>query len=75
MDYCCDFGCLNIDRRTGYCLISACTKHDKNQILLENNHMIFPQTIGDITFYSKGQLIDWVITQQRWNTDPNFGNG
>ena len=64
----------------GYCSITACVKHITSQtIILDNVNdkqvLIFPYTIGDITFYSKGQLIDWVITQQRWNKDDNFGVG
>ena len=77
MDYCCDFGCPNINTHTGYCQLTACNKHPQNQVIniAENQMIIFPQTIGDVTFYSKGELVDWVITQQRWNKDPNFGVG
>ena len=64
----------------GYCSITACVKSIKSQTVILNNVddkqvLIFPHTIGDITFYSKGQLIDWVITQQRWNKDSDFGRG
>lgn len=27
----------------------------------------FPQTIGNLTYYSKADLFDWVITQQELN--------
>ena len=33
----------------------------------ENNCIIFPQTIGDITFYSKAQLLEWIENQQKSN--------
>lgn len=29
--------------------------------------VIFPQTIGDITFYSKSELFEWVENQQKLN--------
>ena len=37
--------------------------------------IIFPQTIGNITFYNAQQLIKWVEDQQRINEDPNYGIG
>ncbi len=75
MDYECPYRTLY-----GYCSITACVKPIKTNTVVLNNVddkqvLIFPHTIGDITFYSKGQLIDWVITQQRWNKDANFGMG
>lgn len=79
MSQCNDFWCPNRNILTGYCKITACNKPIQSQQVLtnynENTTIIFPQTIGDITFYSKGQLVDWVITQQRWNKDPDFGMG
>lgn len=33
----------------------------------ENNVIIFPQTIGNLTYYSKEDLFEWVITQQELN--------
>ena len=35
----------------------------------------FPQTIGNITFYSNKQLIKWVEDQQKINEDPDYGIG
>lgn len=36
-----------------------------------NDSIIFPQTIGSITFYTSKELIDWVCIQQ----DSNYGIG
>ena len=33
----------------------------------ENNTIIFPQTIGSITFYSKTELFEWIENQQKLN--------
>ena len=33
-------------------------------MLLNVDLLIFPHTIGGITFYSKGELIDWVENKQ-----------
>lgn len=74
--------CMNYEcpHRTlyGNCSITGCINSIKTNTVVINNKddnriLIFPHTIGDITFYSKGQLIDYVITQQRCNNDPNFG--
>ena len=40
-----------------------------------NNMIIFPQTIGDITFYNREELFDWVINQQIISKDPDYGIG
>ena len=37
--------------------------------------IIFPQKIGDITFYNKQELFHWVISQQKMNKDPDYGRG
>lgn len=68
----------------GRCSITACSKYlqtnetnnytQLNQtISLEK--IIFPQTIGNITFYNAQQLIKWVEDQQRINEDPDYGIG
>lgn len=77
MNQCNDYTCPNKNVLSGYCKITACNKSIQNHQDYKNKNtiMIFPQTIGDITFYSKGELIDWVITQQRWNKDSDFGVG
>lgn len=36
---------------------------------LANNAIIFPQTIGDITYYSKEELFEWVKNQQTLNKE------
>jgi hypothetical protein len=36
---------------------------------LTNNAIIFPQTIGDITYYSKEELFEWVKNQQTLNKE------
>lgn len=36
-----------------------------------NNWLILPQTIGNITFYSKEELIEWVENQQNVNKRIN----
>ena len=62
----------------GYCQITACTKYfQKQTIYLEEDIdvIIFPQTIGDITFYSSKELMKWVEDQQKINKDPNYGVG
>lgn len=37
--------------------------------------IVFPQTIGDITFYNKTELFEWVINQQKMNKNPDYGRG
>lgn len=62
----------------GYCKVTACSKYfQKNQIIYSEqiDAIIFPQTIGDITFYSSKELIKWVKDQQKINKDPDYGIG
>lgn len=33
----------------------------------EDNAIVFPQTIGNLTYYSKADLFEWIITQQELN--------
>lgn len=75
-NYCVDVSCP-YNNLSMQCISTACIKPKAATIIRddENNIIIFPYTIGDITFHSKGELIDWVITQQRWGKDPNFGAG
>jgi hypothetical protein len=37
--------------------------------------LIFPHTIGNITYYNKEELIKWVEDQQKFNKDANYGVG
>lgn len=61
----------------GNCSVTACINHEQEKVVKynSNNMVIFPQTIGDITFYSKKELFEWVITQQKMNKDPDYGRG
>lgn len=68
----------------GHCKITACSKYlqtneTNNYIQLNQTisleKIIFPQTIGNITFYNAQQLIKWVEDQQRINEDPDYGIG
>ena len=36
-------------------------------LLTEDEYIIFPQTIGNMTYYSKTDLFEWVETQQQLN--------
>lgn len=75
-DYNCEYMQLN-----GYCSKTACIKPRYSNYIIkedvvypnnyEDNCIIFPQTIGNITFYTKKELIDWVLMQQ----DENYGIG
>ena len=78
MNQCNDFWCPNRNIYTGYCKLTACSKpitHNEYKSYNNNSMVIFPQTIGDITFYSKQELFNWVITQQKMNKDPDYGRG
>ena len=77
MIVCQDFHCPNIDSYTGICQLTACYKTMATQyVTLDTDNMIiFPQTIGDITFYNREELFDWVINQQRISKDPDYGIG
>ena len=61
------------------CNITACSKYMELPIQETysdpNNIITFPQTIGNITFYTNKELIKWVEDQQRINEDPNYGIG
>lgn len=66
MSQCMEYACPNRDYTTGYCKISGCTKIISNSVKMYNNEtMTFPHTIGDVTYYSKKELEDWVIAQQK----------
>ena len=40
---------------------------EENNNHKENNIIVFPQTIGNMTYYSKTDLFEWVETQQQLN--------
>lgn len=82
MIQCCDYSCPNRDYRSGHCKVTACSKQQINNMIdiktytdCVNEMLIFPHTIGDITYYSKEELIKWVEDQQKINKDPNYGIG
>lgn len=84
---CYDYTCPNRNSLSGYCKLTACSKPQTISYILSNipevktymdfakEALIFPHTIGDITYYSKEELIKWVEDQQKINKDPNYGIG
>ena len=79
MNYCIKHNMLcELANAYGYCQVTACSKYlQKNQIIYSEqiDTINFPQTIGNITFYTNKELIKWVEDQQRINEDPNYGIG
>lgn len=77
--YCHKICCEDMDMATGKCKLTACNKI-KTQVYIvpefkKADEIIFPQTIGDITFYNSKELIKWVEDQQKINKDPDYGIG
>lgn len=78
MKSCEQWNCSNMNS-IGGCNLTACSNpnsYNPNNVLTVNSQkindsIIFPQTIGSITFYTSKELIDWVCTQQ----DPDYGIG
>lgn len=52
------------------CNYAKAVKENKE---LAENAIIFPQTIGDITFYSKAELFEWVENMQKEFCSPPSG--
>lgn len=79
MNYCIKHNMLcELANAYGYCQVTACSKYlQKNQIIYSEqiDTINFPQTIGNITFYTNKELIKWVEDQQRINEDPDYGIG
>ena len=79
MNYCAKHGMLCENANAyGSCSVTACSKYMKLvQVIYpkSNNIITFPQTIGNITFYTNKELIKWIEDQQRINEDPNYGIG
>ena len=81
MNYCAKHSILCENANAyGSCSITACSKYMELQIQkiyseLHDDIITFPQTIGNITFYTNKELIKWVEDQQRINEDPNYGIG
>lgn len=75
MNYCClkNKNCKYANLY-GWCTSNACIKSSRITDLLmgsDNNEMVFPYTIGKITFNTKKELIDWVLMHQ----DEDYGIG
>lgn len=83
---CFDYTCPNRNIN-GYCNVTACSRpslkpiYNTTVISSETikvdtvDKLIFPHTIGDITFYSSKELIKWVEDQQKINKNPDYGIG
>lgn len=70
MNNCNDFNCPNMNSR-GYCNVTACTNPSKYNTNFTKDIIIFPQTIGNRTFYSKKELEDYILMTQ----DEDYGRG
>lgn len=79
MSQCYDYLCPYKDTYSGCCKITACIMCRQNSIqplyTANLDSIVFPQTIGNITFYSSKELIKWVEDQQKINKDTNYGIG
>ena len=80
MNYCAKHNmlCENANAYGSCSVTTACSKYMKLvQVIYpkSNNIITFPQTIGNITFYTNKELIKWVEDQQRINEDLNYGIG
>lgn len=87
MSQCCDYTCPYRNSLSGYCKLTACNKPQTIGYVFKNmpevktysdyakEALIFPHTIGDITYYSKEELVKWVEDQQKFNKDHNYGVG
>lgn len=79
MNQCYDYSCPYRDTYSGCCKITACIMCRQNSIqplyTANLDSIVFPQTIGNITFYSSKALIKWVEDQQKINKDTNYGIG
>lgn len=71
MNNCNDFSCPNMNTR-GYCNVTACTNQNKYNTNFTKDVIIFPQTIGNRTFYSRKELEDYILMAQ--NEDYGRGN-
>ena len=78
MNNCQKWNCPNMNIR-GHCNITACSDPNRYNhqtlysVTQKIDSIIFPQTIGSITFYTSKELIDWVCIQQ--DNDYGIGNG
>lgn len=68
MSKCNDSNCSNMNIR-GYCNVTACSKQYTNTKEYGNTNftqdvVIFPFSVGNKTFYSKKELIDYIWLQE-----------
>lgn len=70
MSKCNDFNCPNMNLR-GYCNVTACINPNKYNTNFTKDVIVFPQTIGNRTFYSRKELEDYILMAQ----DKNYGKG
>lgn len=70
MNNCNDFSCPNMNSR-GYCNVTACTNPNKYNTNFTKDIIIFPQTIGNRTFYSRKELEDYILMTQ----NEDYGRG
>lgn len=70
-----EYTCPYRNSLSGYCSLTACYKGQTIVPINYEEMLIFPHTIGDITYYNKEELIKWVENQQKLNKDPNYGIG
>ena len=76
MNYCIKHNMLcELANAYGYCQVTACSKYLEKNKIIYSEQINFPQTIGDITFYSSKELIKWVEEQQKINEDSDYGIG
>lgn len=73
MIQCCEYACPYRNSSSGYCSLTAC--YAQPIVPKYENMLIFPHTIGNITYYNKEELIKWVEDQQKFNKDTNYGVG
>lgn len=71
MSKCNDIYCQYRNER-GYCNISGCIKPiDYRNVDFTKDVIIFPQTIGNRTFYSRKELEDYILMTQ----NEDYGRG
>lgn len=71
MSQCCDYTCPYRNSLSGYCKLTACYKQQTIEYMPEikiysdyaEETLVFSHTIGDITYYSKEELVKWVEDQ------------
>ena len=75
---CNNFECSHINVYNGNCEVTGCSKgiyEERVYSNLNSDIITFPTKIGNVTFYTAGQLRSWVIEQQMMNSDRDYGCG